>query len=277
MNNSGLIKLRCEFELDDGTIINLMFENTNLPHLLGFQYLDTAHSLFRSFNDKTNRKITAENIMSKLINGGVTFEELKSQNLLGVENERRIEEFTYNNIMGILRGITTFRFIYDSKRPISKKAKFVFIEKRNRFFIHLYIGYDTPKKYYFPLSFQPSDKKEQSLERKPKYIIKTTIFHDTDGEPKVEVLNHIAMRPVIDELSKDINQFNKLNDLLYRKLDKGQDTSTLLIEVDACFREVEQKYLELSTMINMTEYLMRRNNMRMKKFFDKYPDRFSKH
>lgn len=272
-----LIKSRCEFLLDDGSLINLVFEERNLPHLLGFQYLSDTHTVFREFNDEKNRNVIAENIMSIIIEENVLYEDLTAQHKIDEDIRRRMEEFTYKNIIGLLRGITTFKFIYDPKRSISAKAKFVFIEQRDEIFIQLYIGYDNPKKYYFPLSFQPSKNKEVSLERKPQRIIKTTIFHESDNYTEIEVLDHVVMRPVINDLFEGVKKYKKINNLLYKKIDEGKDTSKLLNEVNECFRNIESKYNELSTMINLSEFLMRRCNRKKKNFFDDYPERFNKH
>ncbi|GAU77879.1 hypothetical protein F3D3_2508 [Fusibacter sp. 3D3] len=272
-----LIKSRCEFLLDDGTLINLVFEEKNLPHLLGFQYLSDAHTVFRVFNDKNDRSVIAENIMSKIITENVSYEQLTALNKVDGDVRRRIEEFSYTNIIGLLRGITTFKFIYEPKRQISNKARFVFIEHRDELFIHLYIGYDKLQKNYFPLSFQPSKRKEVSLERKPHYIIKTTIYHDKENGVEIEVLDHVVMRPVIRDLSEGVKKYKSINDLLYKKISDGQETSKFLNEVNECFRFIERKYNELSTLINLDEFLMRRSNAKMKSFFDDYRDKFCKH
>jgi len=151
-----LINIKFEFVMSDESIINLRFEKHDLQHLLGFHYLSEAHSIFMQLNNKSNRYITAENVIEKLIETNVTFEELVRTQKIGYDLEQRIVEFTYNNVMSLLRGITIFKFIYVPKRAISRKAKFVFIEKRNSIYIQLYIGYDTLGKYYYPVSFQPS-------------------------------------------------------------------------------------------------------------------------
>ena len=119
--------------------------------------------------------------------------------------------------------------------------------------------------------------KEVSLERKPHYIIKTTIYHDKENGVEIEVLDHVVMRPVIRDLSEGIKKYKSINDLLYKKIAAGQETSKLLDEVNECFRNIESKYNELSTMINLCEFLMRRSNGKMKSFFDDYPDKFYKH
>ena len=103
--------------------------------------------------------------------------------------KNRIREFTYENIIGLLRGITIFTFIFDPKRVISQKAKRVFIENRGDQYIHLYLGFDSKGKYFYPLSFIPSGEREVSLERNVLKIIKTVITHNQGQEDEfVETL-----------------------------------------------------------------------------------------
>lgn len=272
-----LINTKCEFYLEDDTIVNLIFENSNLPHLLGFQYFSDAHSVFREFNDRNNTKVTADNVMSILKTKNITFEYLHQHHLIDPDKARRITEFTYNNIISLLRGVNTFKFIYDPKRSISDKSNFVFIEQRKKLFIQLYIGFDKKGKYYFPLSFQPSEKKEVSLERKPKKILKTIINHNTGESNYIEILDHVKMKPIINSLSNEIKDYKKKNNLLYQKLQENKDTKGLLPEVNKHILNITEYYNQLSSMTNIKELFMHQCHEQIKNFLDIYPKRFNKH
>ena len=85
------------------------------------------------------------------------------------------------------------------------------------------------------------------------------------------------MRPVIKDLSDAIKKFKKYNKIFYKKNEKSENTDELLQIINTSILDLEKHYHNLSNMINLKEFFMRRCNKKMKDLLDTYPERFSRH
>jgi hypothetical protein len=247
-------------------VIHLIFKPENLPHLVGFQYLSEAHPILRAFNDVSDSKVTASNVFENLINENVSFESLLFNKKIDPLIECRITEFSYRTIKSLLLNTTLFKFKYDSDKTLNAKAKYVLIEDRKDLFLHLYIGYDHRKRFYFPNSFVPNLSRVPHIERDVLSVHKTEIIDITTQ--KSTVIDHAKIRDLTKEINLLISHYNKKNELFYNEKSNHYLSDELLIEINALLKMFLCKYQALCKLSEVSDYLLKPSNAKLTAFIE---------
>lgn len=264
-----LINIKFKFYLSNNDEVELVFKKENVPHLIGLQYMTDIDPLFREFNNKKNKSITANNILDKVIEKDIRYQCIKSQ--LDENLIFRIEEFTYNNIIKLIKKSSTFRIVRNEKK-ITEKSKYVFIEKFSDRYIHLYLGLDSSKKHYYPLSFCSENEKESSIQKKPLYISKTIVIEQGNI---TETIEHDEIKKICSYLSEEIKKFNKKNSEFYNNHKKNinQENSVILLcDINTHIKNIVYNYNELQKKTkNLDIYFNDNPNKAIQSFFDYYP------
>lgn len=265
-----LMDYKYDFCLSDGQRINLVFHKKNLPHLIGFQYYNNVHPLFRDLNNINQYKVTSTNIFDKLEKKKVTYESINSS--LDNYLKNRINMFTYLNISSLLRESTSFKFIYDAKKTLNNKAKYVFIENKSMY-LHFYIGYDI-NGFYYPNSFSPNDSIEENIDDNPVNIDKTIITHIPSGE--CEIIEHTEIKKITQDINRNIDIFNKHNTTMYQELSKEIKNETLV----QCSKDLAEKYFrkiivnwnDLKEISNVNDLFKKQMYSKIRKFQNLYKE-----
>lgn len=227
------------FHLDNNMKINLRCKIENLPHLIGIHKLGNDCNFIRQMVDKNDYSITTKNIFYIFKENGIGYNEIRSYEGWTPHLQRRMEHFTYEKINAILRKTTMFSFIFDKEKTKNDKAKYVLIDKRGPLFLQLYIGYDDKKKYYYPNSYVPNNKKDSNLARDTLKVIRTEIFSLSENKREmIEVIEHAKIR----ELNTMIKEYNSQNNKLYRAIRENKNSLELLNTINSMAKDIVKKY-----------------------------------
>lgn len=255
------------FYLDTRESVMLMFKKENLPHLIGLHKLKQYYPEIRQMVDKNDYRVTAKNIFKIFEKKNINYTDIKGSLGWNTHLQDRMEKFTYEKIDSILRQTTMFEYIYEKGKTKNTKAKYVLIDKVDKLFLQLYIGYDEEKRIYFPNSYVPNKIKDSNLSRDTFKLIKTEIYIvDSSKKIKIETIEHKKIRDITELLRKYLKLYNSKNNELYNLLKTDKSNENILKEVNKLARDIIKWYKELIKFVEKDIFLNKKSNKKLKNF-----------
>lgn len=150
-----LIKTKIKIPLSNGDAIEFTFNNNNLPHLLGLQYLVDIPELGRY----ANKELSANNIFMMLKNKNIVESDLRKSNYFDSIYNERIKYFSSNTILNIIKTGKIVKFSVKKVKNITScldKIDYMLWNKSkldNGQWCHLGIGFSTENRKNFPNTF----------------------------------------------------------------------------------------------------------------------------
>lgn len=148
-----LIKTKIKIPLSNGDAIEFTFNNNNLPHLLGLQYLVDIPELGRY----ANKELSANNIFMMLKNKNIVESDLRKSNYFDSIYNERIKYFSSNTILNIIKTGKIVKFSVKKVKNITScldKIDYMLWNKSkldNGQWCHLGIGFSTENRKNFHL------------------------------------------------------------------------------------------------------------------------------
>ena len=149
---------KAEYELDDGTKIEVSYKEENFAHLLGLHKLKDIQ-LIQFWLDRTNKTVKLGTVLNRIKNESFTESMLQKSNFYR-DIQERYENFSYENLttLNYTDAVVNFNpLIINSK---IKSDYILFEEKENKEFNHMGIARDseTGSRYIETFFHEPSDK-----------------------------------------------------------------------------------------------------------------------
>lgn len=255
-----LRKKEFQFILEDGSLISLRFKKENLPHLIGIGKLEQDDETIRKFS---NTKIAAKDILKRLKSEGKTYEVLKEYHSWTGHLTRRMNHFKYSNINLLVRQSVVIDFVYNPSKTKNKKAKFIFYAETNQVHLHLFIGKDENKNYYYPNSFTAEFEKDHNAgsTRKVK-ISKIIIQNDSD----IEEIDHNYYKNIIRNVRSKIKSVNKMITNLNsakRENNNQQQISKYEDKLHELRLDIRKDFMEINKYIPLDDFLSLKHNKKI--------------
>lgn len=257
-------KKEYQFILENGEMISLKFKKANLPHLIGIGKLKEDDETIKKF---VNNEIYAKDILDKLRSEGKTYETLSSYPTWSGHLTRRMSYFQYSNINLLIRQAVVIDFVFNSKNTKNDKAKFIFYAETEEIHLHLFVGKDELKKFYFPNSFTAECKKDRNAGGVTKIKVSKVIVHD--GK-EIEVINHDYYKSIIRTIRSQMKEINKCNVNLKNAISKGKEESEILMirdKLNEMTLNIELDFKEIDKYVPIDDFLRLKNNNKIKKFY----------
>ena len=129
-----------KYKLENGQVIDFTYKESNFIHLLGLHKLKDLQ-LIMMFNDKNNRKVKTQYIISRIKKEKFTDTMIKKSNFYSVI-EDRYNNFSYETLTTM--SYTDAIIDFDSQIICSKiKSDYLLFEKKGKNYNHLGIALDT--------------------------------------------------------------------------------------------------------------------------------------
>lgn len=264
-----LRKKEYQFYLEDGQVISLRFKKVNLPHLIGLGKLKNDDEWIMKMDLK---QVTAKEIFKKLSEHNRTYEVLKTYPSWTGHLTRRMENFTYENLHMLLKKSTVCEFIYDPDETDNDVAKFVFVDELANLYIHLFIGKDEIKGYYFPNSFIAEFSKHRCCGKSIKIKITKVIIQ---GDGQTEVIEHDKLKAKLRSIKETMSKINGLYTLISNKIRNKVDESTISQEKEELAQLLSSIRTDLDyvgNIIPLDELMRLKHNYKLAKFYEKLLD-----
>lgn len=148
---------RAEYLLSNGTTIEVTYKEENFVHLLGLHKLVDIQ-LIQLFNDKTNKKVRAKYIISRIKKLKFTDAMVKAS-VFYTDIAERYENFSYENLTTLTYTDAVINFNPSLIKSKIKSDYLLFEEKANKEYNHLGIALDTltGNRYIETFFHQPTD------------------------------------------------------------------------------------------------------------------------
>ena len=166
---------RAEYFLENGMVINFIYKEQNFIHLLGLHKLMDIQ-LMQLYNDKTNKKVQAKYILSRIKKCKLTDAMVKSSVFFS-DIKIRYENFSYDNLTTLTYTDVVINF---NPALINSKIKsdyLLFEEKGEKGYNHLGIAEDghTKTRYIETFFHQTTDMylKGQTIVKIKKFTLYT--------------------------------------------------------------------------------------------------------
>lgn len=142
----SIVNYRMEYVLEDNSVINFKFKQTDFPHLLGLHKLIDI-PVIRQFNDRKNLVVSAKYINSKIKKQELLTENIVKKSRYFSDIEVRFNMFSKENIltMSYTDVIVDFNASLISS---NLKAKYILFEKKEQGYNHLCVAEDGKGKKY---------------------------------------------------------------------------------------------------------------------------------
>ena len=174
-----LQKCRAEFLLSNGMIITFTYKKENFIHLLGLHKL-TDIQLIQLFNDKSNKKVQTNYVISRIKKGKFTDTMVKASVFYG-DIASRYENFSYDNLTTLTYTDAVVNFDPTLIHSKIKSDYLLFEEKANKEYNHLGIAIDsTTKNRYIETFFH--QKTDMYIKGQTIVKVKSFTLYDTNNQ-----------------------------------------------------------------------------------------------
>ena len=132
---------RAEYKLSNGMAIDFVYREENFIHLIGLHKLKDVQ-LIQLLNDKSNKKVHAKYIISRIKKGMFT-DAMVRASIFYSDIEARYDSFSYDNLTTLTYTDAVINF---NPRLINSKIKSIYLlfeEKINNEYNHLGIAEDS--------------------------------------------------------------------------------------------------------------------------------------
>lgn len=266
-----LRKKEFQFILEDGDVINLRFKKVNLPHLIGIGKLQEDDETIKSF---VNKQVSAKDILKKLKEEGKTYEVIKEYDSWTGHLTRRMSYFDYSNINLLIRQSVVIDFVYDPSKTNNDRAKFIFYAETNEIHLHLFIGEDEVKKYYYPNSFTAEDEKNRNAGGVKKIKVSKIVIQDGNI---IEEIDHNYYKNVIRGIRPKIKSVNKLISMINGAIRNGaneEKISELQVQLHKERLDVMEDFKNINRYIPINDFLKLKNNKNILKYYEKQDSQY---
>ncbi len=169
---------RVEYELDNGSQIEVAYTEKNFAHLLGLHKLKDIQ-LIQFWLDKTNKVIKLKNVLNRIKNESLTEDMLKAS-VFYPDIRERYENFSYENLTTLNYTDAVINFnptIINSK---IKSDYILFEEKKKHEYNHMGIALDknTGNRYVETFFHESTDK---YIARQEIVKVKKFSLYDSEG------------------------------------------------------------------------------------------------
>ena len=149
---------KAEYELEDGTKIEVFYKEENFAHLLGLHKLKDIQ-LIQFWLDKTNKTVKLGTVINKIKNESFTENMLKAS-VFYQDIQDRYENFSYENLTTLNYTDAVINFNPNIIKSKIKSDYILFEEKENQEYNHMGIAQDknTGSRYIETFFHEPSDK-----------------------------------------------------------------------------------------------------------------------
>lgn len=261
-----LRKKEYQFILEDGNVISLRFKKVNLPHLIGIGKLEEDDETIKKF---VNKQVSAKDILKKLKDEGKTFDVIRSYDSWTGHLTRRMSYFDFSNINLLIRQSVVVDFVYDASKTHNEKAKFIFYAETNEIHLHLFIGEDEIKQYYYPNSFTAEGEKDRNAGGVKK--IKVSKIQIQDGT-SIEEIDHSYYKNIIRGIRDKIKNVNKALSILNEAMRNNEDEVRIIgLREDLHNKRlnVMEDFESINKYIPIDDFLRLKNNKNILKYYEK--------
>lgn len=161
-----------EYELDNGSRIEVAYKEENFAHLIGLHKLKDIQ-LIQFWLDKTNKAVKLGTVLSRIKNETLTENMLKASVFYSTI-QQRYENFSYENLTTLNYSDAVINFnptIIKSKI----KSDYILFEEKNQEYNHMGIAVDrnSGSRYIETFFHEPTDKYivGQSIEKVKKFTL----------------------------------------------------------------------------------------------------------
>lgn len=149
---------RAEYELDDGTKIEVAYKEENFAHLLGLHKLKDIQ-LIQFWLDKANKTVKLRTVLNRIKNESFTENMLKAS-VFYPDIQKRYENFSYENLTTLNYTDAVVNFNPTMINSKIKSDYILFEEKNNQEYNHMGIAMDknTGNRYIETFFHEPTDK-----------------------------------------------------------------------------------------------------------------------